>query len=265
MIASDRQYEFAVFDAALRGEKSATYWLPRIMALAAAFAGPLPLVLDMRFDIGMSTTAPVLWPASIVLAVGASILASRWGDRSVAKTVLVAVLAGYMATATYDSTRIAGISAGVTAMDEAQDFGLRLAGQIAPGAGHGQAPHEGMQAAPGTGHSANAGHDQGHQPKPGAQHTEAHSQDGGAASPTTVALGYAWHYWAGIMFALGYLVIFGAQRWWVAIPYTVLLIYSGMVLTMGVHSMANFIWEAVGHAGFGLTLGIVSWALLARE
>lgn len=67
------------------------------------------------------------------------------------------------------------------------------------------------------------------------------------------------------MFALGYLVIFGAQRWWVAIPYTVLLIYSGMVLTMGVHSMANFIWEAVGHAGFGLTLGIVSWALLARE
>tara|TARA_R110001583_G_scaffold156819_1_gene308481 strand:- start:5352 stop:5603 length:252 start_codon:yes stop_codon:yes gene_type:complete len=33
---------------------------------------------------------------------------------------------------------------------------------------------------------------------------------------------------------------------------------------MGSHTVANFIWEAVGHAGFGLTLGIVSSALLSR-
>lgn len=263
MGAINPQFEISVLDAARQGERSATYWLPRIMALAAAFVGPLPLVLDMRFHIGMSQTAPVLWTASVALAVGASMLAYRWGDRSVARAVLVAVVAGYMATATYDSTRIAGMSAGVTAMDEAQDFGLRLTAQIGPG-GHAQGDHGGMQTAPGKGH-ANAGQDQGHQPKPGDQGTEAHSQDAGTASPTTVALGYAWHYWAGIMFALGYLVIFGARRWWVAIPYTVLLIYSGMVLTMGFHSMANFIWEAVGHAGFGLTLGIVSWALLARD
>ena len=66
MVASDRQSEIPIFDAALQGERSVTYWLPRIMALTAAVAGPLPLVLDMRLHIGMSATAPVLWTASIV-------------------------------------------------------------------------------------------------------------------------------------------------------------------------------------------------------
>ena len=68
-----------------------------------------------------------------------------------------------------------------------------------------------------------------------------------------------------MMFSLSYLVLFGARRWWAAIPYLVLVIYPGMVITMGMHSWANFVWEAVGHAGFGLTLGIVSYAFLARH
>lgn len=68
-----------------------------------------------------------------------------------------------------------------------------------------------------------------------------------------------------MMFSLGYLVLFGARRPSWAIPYMVLLIYPGMVFAMGSHSLANFVWEAIGHAAFGLTLGIVSWALLARE
>lgn len=284
MIAGDRAYELSVVGATLRGEKSMTFWLPRVMALAAAFIGPLPYVLDMRFHIGMSSSAPVLWTASIILAAAAAILAYRWADSSVAAIVLVALIAGYMATATYDSTRVAGMSAGVTEMDEALDFGMRLAGQIAPGAGHGHDAHGGMEMAAEKGHSGGAAHggasksgemasekghggDTGHSdaPKAGGQHNEAHSQRSAAAPATTVALGYAWHYWAGMMFALGYLIIFGARRWWVAIPYTVLFIYPGMVFAMGFHSTANFIWEAIGHAAFGLTLGIVSWALLGRD
>lgn len=123
MLTSAPQYEASVFEAVRQHEKSAAFWLPRILALAAAFVGPLPLVLDLRFNVGMSVTAPFLWPLSVLLLIVSLIFAARAGDRYLAKTVLVALVVGYMATATYDSTRIAGISAGVTEMDEALDFG----------------------------------------------------------------------------------------------------------------------------------------------
>jgi hypothetical protein len=128
------------------------------------------------------------------------------------------------------------MSAGYIEMDEAMDFGLRLSGQMAPGPGHGD-------------------HD--------APHADRHGESAGSGGRVaTVALGYAWHYWSGIMFSLAFLVFFGAGRWWLAIPYLLLVIYPGMVFAMGSHSWANFAWEAMGHAGFGATLAIAGYALL---
>lgn len=210
MLDSAPQHELSLFDAVRQHEKSAAFWRPRIIALAAAFVGSLPLVLDLRFHMGMSVTAPFLWPLSVLLLVASLILAARAGDRAFVKTVLVALVVGYMATATYDSTRIAGISAGVTEMDEALDFGQRLTDQTPPGKVKKQ---------------ANAEH--------GGKHGGGHTEATASAQAGTVAIGYAWHYWAGMMFSLGYLVLFGARRPWWAIPYMVLLIYPGMILAMG--------------------------------
>ncbi|MGH6916478.1 MAG: hypothetical protein ACREJ0_02130, partial [Geminicoccaceae bacterium] len=133
-------------------------------------------------------------------------------------------------------------------------------GEAAPGEGHG-ATNEHSQAVPTEGHSATEEHGQMAPPADrGAPQTDANIASVGPGG--TVALGYAWHYWAGIMFSLSFLVLFGVNRWWAAIPYLLLVIYPGMVLTMGSHSLANFVWEAGGHAAFGLTLGIASYALL---
>jgi hypothetical protein len=288
------------------------------LALVAAVAGPLPLVLDMRLGIAMSDAAMVLWPLSILLVIASALVAQSVGDRYFVKTVLVSLVAEYMATATYDSSRIAGISAGVTPMDEALDFGMRLSGQIAPGAGHATHGEQTAQSAEAEIQATTAPHRDEHQAQapsaphgdeheaqapsapqadehqaqapsatqadehqaqapsvpqtdehqaqaPSAPHEDQHGVQAPTAQPGTVALGYAWHYWAGMMFSLSYLVLFGTRHWWAAIPYTLIVIYTGMVVTMGVHSPLNFVWEAIGHAGFGLTLGIVSYALLARR
>lgn len=260
MLSSASQYEVSLLDAVQQHEKSAAFWLPRILALAASFVGPLPLVVDLRFHIGMSVTAPFLWPLSVLLVIASLIFAVRAGDSYLLKTLLVALVVGYMATATYDSTRIAGISAGVTEMDEALDFGQRLTGQTPPGMGHGTAHKNEKQAPHGEKHTdklASGEH--------GEKHGTGHTEGTASGQAATVAIGYAWHYWAGMMFSLGYLVLFGARRLWWAIPYMVFLVYPGMVFAMGSHSPSNFVWEAIGHAAFGLTLGIVSWALLVRE
>ncbi len=245
MVASAQQLEVSAFDGLLKGQRSVKFWLPRALALAASVIGPLPLVMDLKFHISMSGTALVLWPLSFLLVIVSILLATRSGDRHFVKTVLVAAVAGSMATATYDSTRVAAISAGITEMDEALDFGRRLTSQTGPGHG---AAHGGEQTAPKV-----------------REHSDAQPSHRSVGLVGTVAIGYAWHYWAGMMFSLGFLMLFGARRWWWAIPYLVLVIYPGMVFTMGFHSRANFVWEAVGHAGFGLTLAIVTWALLGRE
>lgn len=278
MIAILQHSEGSVFDALREHQTSAEFWTPRVVALIATAAGPLPLLLDMRLGVAMSHAALILWPLSILLTAASIFLAQRTGDRFFVRTVLVSVLAGYMATATYDSSRVAGMSAGFTTMDEALDFGMRLTGQIAPGAMDDDmhdsgAMDKGMklsgQLAPGTSRAAHADphKDQpmestaqdGNHSSSSDRHAEGHAQ----SRPGTVALGYAWHYWAGVMFSLSYLVLFGARRWWIAIPYLVVIIYPGMVIAMGSHSWANFVWEAAGHAGFGLTLGLVSYAFLA--
>lgn len=139
--------------------------------------------------------------------------------------------------------------------------------------GHGTAHKNEKQAPHGEKHAdkqATGEHGEKHADKQassehGGKHGGGHTEGATSGQAATVAIGYAWHYWAGMMFSLGYLVLFGARRLWWAIPYMVLLIYPGMVFTMGSHSLANFVWEAIGHATFGLTLGIASWALLARE
>lgn len=300
MIAILQHSEGSVFDALSEHQTSAEFWTPRVVALIATAAGPLPLLLDMRLGVAMSHAALILWPLSILLTAVSIFLARRTGDRFFVRTVLVSMLAGYMATATYDSSRVAGMSAGFTKMDEALDFGMRLTGQIAPGAMdddmHGSgAMDDGMkpsgQIAPGASRAAHADQptaqgdphvkaaipsapppDQAQNDTHGGQHGFARDDDHSAppdrhapGKPGTVALGYAWHYWAGVMFSLSYLVLFGARRWWIAIPYLVVIIYPGMVIAMGSHSWANFVWEAVGHAGFGLTLGLVSYAFLAQR
>jgi len=265
MVDSVRIYDLSFLDAFLQREKSLTFWLPHLLALAGAVLAPLPLVLDMKVHVGMSATVPVLWPLSILLVIGSAILAAKSGNRHLAKMALVAAVAGYMATATYDATRIMGMSAGVTPMDEAVDFGLRITGQTAPGHGptHGneqptpeaRSGDDHRQTARPDEHAGDAHQGDVHQP-------DVHQEAAPARQGSTVALGYAWHYSNGLMFSLGYLVLFGARRWPWAIPYMVFVIYSGMIFAMGVHSMANFIWEAVGHAAFGLTLGLVTWAFL---
>lgn len=164
------------------------------------------------------------------------------------------------------------MSAGVIAMDEALDFGRRLTGQVAPGGHgsmhadeHGTGPMREQAAPPASSptdpHGSAALHED-HQP--GAGPTAEHERVSSLSRGATVALGYAWHYWSGIMFSLSFLMLFGGRGWKWATPYLVLVIYPGMVFAMGSHTVANFIWEAVGHAGFGLTLGIVSSALLSR-
>ena len=305
-------YEASAFDALRTGNKSMRFWSPRLVALAGAIIGPLSLVLDMRFDIPMAKIGPLFWFISAALTLIAAGLAKRAGDQQFIKTLLVAIVAGYMATATYDSSRIAGMSAGFIAMDEAVDFGMRLTGQVAPGAGHGghgdaktthgardlldapagtasptapagqQAQHaqptdpvtrgaeetHGETTAPAA-HSAQ-GAEETHRPPAASaaksgERAEEHTGPSIVAKGATVALGYAWHYWSGIMFACAFLVFFGARRWWGAIPYLVFVIYPGMVFTMGWHSFPNFVWEAFGHAAFGLTLGIVSYALMGQH
>lgn len=255
--------ETSVLDALRGHQASAGYWITRASALAAAVAGPLPLVLDMRLGIAMSDAASILWPLSILLVLASVLVAQRVGDRYFVRIVLVSLLSGYMATATYDSSRIAGISAGLTPMDEAMDFGARLSGQIAPGSAHSAHAEQKGQGAEAEGQATTPHHGDEHQAH--AQSMDQHQAEASIAPAATVALGYAWHYWAGIMFSLSYLVLFGARRWWAAIPYILVVIYTGMVITMGVHSLVNFVWEAIGHIGFGLTLGIVSYALFTRQ
>lgn len=114
---------------------------------------------------------------------------------------------------------------------------------------------------PADAHGSAAPHEE---QKPEAGHAAEHERISFLSRGATVALGYAWHYWSGIMFSLSFLMLFGGRGWKWAVPYLVLVIYPGMVFAMGSHTVANFIWEAVGHAGFGLTLGIVSSALLSR-
>ena len=156
--------------------------------------------------------------------------------------------AGAIATSTYDTFRIVGLNAGVIPMDEALDFGYRLSGQVAPGA---------MQDAMGDQMNGAVSNEN----KPAAQSHPA----------VATLLGYLYHFWNGMMFSLAYLILFGSHRWWLLMPfmalvlpvlYMVLVIYSGMVVVMGVHSTGSFILEAIGHAAFGATLGVVSWAYL---
>lgn len=272
MAAITANFDGSIFDGIRQGRTSMDFWLPRILALAASAIGPLPLILDLKGGVPMSTIGPIFWLASILLTIASVALARRTGHQRFVGTVIVALLAGYMATATYDASRVAGMSVGVIAMDEALDFGQRLTGQVAPGS-HGamQADEHGtvsmgeqaapLASGPNDPHGSAAPHKD---TQPGAGPTAEQERVSSLSRGATVALGYAWHYWSGIMFSLSFLVLFGGRGWKWAVPYLVLMIYPGMVFAMGSHAVANFSWEAVGHAGFGLTLGIVSSALLSR-
>lgn len=215
------------------------YWLPRGLALLAVVIAPLPLALDLKLGIAMASTGRFLWSLSVLLVVATVLIAKRNHDQTLLRTMFVAFLAGMIATSTYDTFRLAGLSAGVSHMDEAFDFGQRLTGQIAAGV---------MNDAPGD------------------QMNDAMSSENKPAAQNNLGmvtlLGYLYHFWNGTMFSLAFLVLFGIRRWWLAVPFMVLIIYSGMAIVMGTHSLSNFILEALGHAAFGITLGAVSWAYL---
>ena len=191
-------FDGSIFDGLRQGRMSMDFWLPRVLALAASVIGPLPLILDMKWRVPMSTIGPIFWLASILLTIASVALARRTGDQRFVRTVIVALLAGYMATATYDASRVAGMSAGVISMDEALDFGRRLTGQVAPG-GHGamHADEHGTgsmreQAAPPASsptdpHGSAALHED-HQP--GAGPTAEHERVSSLSRGATVALGY---------------------------------------------------------------------------
>ncbi|MDT7533023.1 hypothetical protein OVY48_06170 [Sphingobium sp. SA2] len=284
MAAATTNFDDSIFDGFRQGRTSRDFWLPRILALAASVIGPLPLILDVRWGVPMSTIGPIFWLVSILLVIGSVALARRAGDQRFVSTVIVALLAGYMATATYDSSRVAGISAGVIDMDEALGFGMRLSGHGSMGDSMGDSmtstAHGSQGATPPMADSM-ASSGRGSQAAAPAMGSDAMAPSNGAQKPQAghagkpesvlsrsrlaiVALGYAWHYWSGIMFSLAFLVLFGARGWKWSIPFLVLVFYPGMLLAMPSTSFANFIWEGLGHAGFGLTLGIVSSALLSR-
>lgn len=193
------QLESAV-DGLLRGGRAFEFWTPRVLALLASGIGPLPLVLDLKFHAAMSATPPVLWPLSAILVAASVLLARRGGGRAFVKAVLVALLAGFMATGTSDSTRVAAMSAGITEMDEALDFGGRLTGQTGPGHGSGHGD-DSRPAAVSQHVEADAA--------PAAQGSIAHDEPRGSAHQAPPA--------------------------------------------------------HMSHAGVGLTLGVVAWALLGRE
>ena len=228
--------------------RSTQFWWPRGCALLAAALAPLPLALDLKLGIGMARTAPFVWSLSVLLVVVTLVLARRNRDRTLLRTVLVALFAGALATSTYDTFRIVGLNARVIPVDEALDFGYRLTGQVAPGA---------MQDAMG---------DQMNDATSGENQSAAQSHP-----EIATLLGYLYHFWNGMMFSLAFLILFGGHRWWLLMPlmalgmpmlYMLLVIYSGMVVVMGIHSTGSFILEAVGHVAFGATLGVVSWAYL---
>ncbi|MBI1774455.1 MAG: hypothetical protein HYR63_03820 [Proteobacteria bacterium] len=280
----------SVFQALRGAPPSIDFWLPRCCALLATAIGPLPLVLDLRWNVSMASTGPVLWALSVALVVAAGLLAHRNNDRGLLRTLFVALLGGTLATNTYDTFRFSGFSGGVIAMDEAGDFGGRLTGQIAPGPMHhgsgsdhmGKSTHVGSGPGPseaahdtatqhaGAGMHAQSepGGSQAMQGSGGEHATDSMDHEGKSAgqpnSVKTILIGYAWHIWAGVMFSLAFLILFSARHWWMPIPYMVLFIYPGMVFAMGADTTASFVWEAAGHAAFGATLGAVGWAYLSR-
>lgn len=111
-------------------KRTVTFFLTRGPLLIATALAPVPLIFDLKLGIGMASSAPITWPLSVLLVVAAALLARREHDRVLVCILLIALLAGTIATTTYDAFRLAGLSAGIVPMDEAFGFGQRLMGEV---------------------------------------------------------------------------------------------------------------------------------------
>lgn len=219
---------------------SRTEWVLAIVAIIAGGLSPLLLAADFLGVVPLHKTFGLaVLGILVVLAVFA--VARVRVSRRLASLMLIGLVAGAAGTVAYDAFRWGGIAAGVIEHDEAAEFGLMIVG----------APMS--DATEGKNTSAPTSHGDVHT----SSDTMSHTTSPGLG---VTLLGYAFHYWNGAVFGLVYALFLARSKWWIALAYAVLVVYAGMVVSMGFHSFADFVLEGFGHAAFGFVL----WGVTTR-
>jgi hypothetical protein len=188
----------------------------------------------------------VLLPAvGVVLAVWLS--AHLFGIPKLSRGIAVALLAGVLGTAGLDVIRVPSVLAGYLPMDEAKEIAADL---IAPRHGQVTPAPPANEAAPTrdtvtTTQRAPTHEDQMRDTMPMPQLT-----------PAEVTVGYLYHYWNGVSFALVFVILFGRVPWWGAVLYATFFVDAGMMVAMprmmhmGLPAPA-WIAALLAHLGYG--------------
>lgn len=213
-----------------------------ILILAAAAIFPNAYVLGGIGALHLGSIAFTVLVPAVAVVFGVLLLAFVFGIGALARGITVALLAGILATASLDVIRLPSTFAGYLPADEAKEIAMQLF--AAP-----QGPAMPMQDA-GNGMPM---HD---------------TMSGMKLLPSQVALGYLYHYWNGISFALVFVTLFGRVRWWGAVLYAVFFVDAGMMIAMPLMmkmSLPAPAWIAafLAHVAYGTTLGLVTWRLLS--
>jgi hypothetical protein len=160
-----------------------------------------------------------------ILVFGIWFFARSSGMHMLSRGIPVAVLAGVLATLALDVIRLPSTFAGYLPMDEAREIAADLFPAQSKGATPMQKPGDKMPMNDGmTKPNESAGsmpmHDTMQMP---------------ALTPFQVFLGYLYHYWNGVSFALVFVILFGRVRWWAAVLYAVFFVDAGMMV-------ATYLW-----------------------
>lgn len=224
----------------------------RLLGAALAGVSPLAYAADVKLGLPMSDSVPwVVIPAAVAL-VALTFVARRMGARSVASVILVGLVAGTLGTAAYDGARLAAVANGYSSHDEAVGFGEAI---VSPGKSDGMG--DSMSSPP---KAMSDGMGSRHTEKSTASATPARR---GPSSADRI-VGYLYHYWNGIGFAIAFLLLFG-RRPWLAFPFMGVVVYGGMLWIMGSHGSADFVLELVGHLAFGGILAGAAWSAMHRR
>lgn len=212
-----------------------------IVVLAAAAIFPNAYVLAGIGAINLASIALTVLVPTVVVVFGVLLYARVSGIGVLGRGIAVALLAGILATASLDVIRVPSTFAGYLPGDEAKEIAMKLF------------------ATPGV--ETMPMHDAGGM----SMHDTMGSMK---LRPFQVALGYLYHYWNGISFALVFVTLFGRVRWWGAVLYSVFFVDAGMMIAMPFMmkmSLPAPAWIAafLAHVAYGTTLGLVTWRLLS--
>ena len=205
-----------------------------VLVLAASAVLPNAYVVS-----GMKLTAlPHLVRAAVipavVVVVAVVIYGSLTGRRTLVRTILLASLAGVLATAGLDIVRLPSTWVGYLPMDEGAEIGMMLSGE--PMNDHMGAPVSGATPMP-----------------EGPMHEK--------ASLSTLVRGYLYHYGNGISFALIFALLFGGAPWWVGVLYAVFFVDVGMMVAMPMMGMplraSGWVAALLAHVAYGAVLGVL--------